>query len=310
MGNGSIRTTGMGYTSDCVRQRFTGYERDSETGLDYAMARMYANAQGRFTGVDSGIFIVADPQNFNRYSHTQNNPLKFIDPSGKNIELTGSDVQSFVDYLEKNTGLKLKYAVKNGVITITGSTKDKNFKGNVNKAFVDVVSKVAGASGTAKFHVDSSISTNGNQKGEVVFVDDNAVAYNSATLGADGSRTIRPGNINMTSVSSIDSQASELALGLIGHALIEGLNMRERGANYEVGDVGAGTATGAHPDGLEVERKILGQQNRRYQPNTGNTTDAPISFVYTNIQYDIVIKSGGAASVTKVSPPTIKRPQK
>src|SRR6185312_10319572 len=47
------RTAPNGYTnSDSTRQKFTGYEHDGETGLDYAHARYYANAQGRFSGVD------------------------------------------------------------------------------------------------------------------------------------------------------------------------------------------------------------------------------------------------------------------
>jgi len=46
------RTTGQGYVADNVRQKFTGYERDNETDLDFAQARYYANTQGRFTSVD------------------------------------------------------------------------------------------------------------------------------------------------------------------------------------------------------------------------------------------------------------------
>lgn len=38
-------------TSDNTRQKFTGYERDAESGLDYAQARYYSNQQGRFTSV-------------------------------------------------------------------------------------------------------------------------------------------------------------------------------------------------------------------------------------------------------------------
>lgn len=38
--------------SDRIRQRFTGYEKDDETGLDFAEARMYQNRHGRFTAVD------------------------------------------------------------------------------------------------------------------------------------------------------------------------------------------------------------------------------------------------------------------
>jgi RHS repeat-associated protein len=62
----------------------TQKERDVETGLDYFGARYYASAQGRFTSVDplgaSG--RPGNPQSFNRYSYTLNNPLRFVDPTG------------------------------------------------------------------------------------------------------------------------------------------------------------------------------------------------------------------------------------
>jgi RHS repeat-associated protein len=46
------RTGLKGFMNDGTRQKFTGYERDWETGLDYAKARYDANAQGRFLSVD------------------------------------------------------------------------------------------------------------------------------------------------------------------------------------------------------------------------------------------------------------------
>ena len=48
--DGNYRTATRGYNS--VRQKFTGYERDGESGLDYAQARYYSSAMGRFTGAD------------------------------------------------------------------------------------------------------------------------------------------------------------------------------------------------------------------------------------------------------------------
>ena len=79
------RTVTMGYVSgDGVRQQFTAKERDVETGLDYFGARYYASVQGRFSSPDpllsSG--IEEDPQSWNRYSYTLNNPLALIDPTG------------------------------------------------------------------------------------------------------------------------------------------------------------------------------------------------------------------------------------
>jgi RHS repeat-associated protein len=81
------RTTGMGYSggsSDNNRKKFTQYERDTETSLDFAQARYYANAQGRFTSPDpfSASAIIADPQTFNRYAYCRNNPVNSVDPSG------------------------------------------------------------------------------------------------------------------------------------------------------------------------------------------------------------------------------------
>ena len=81
---GSVRSAANGYGADSVRQRFTGYERDSETGLDFAQARYYANAQGRFTSVDPLMASAKplNPQSWNRYSYCLNNPLVFVDPMG------------------------------------------------------------------------------------------------------------------------------------------------------------------------------------------------------------------------------------
>ena len=72
--------------SDPVRQKFTGYQKDSETSLDFAEARMYANELGRFTAVDP--LLVSgkspDPQTFNRYAYTSDNPISRVDRNGQN----------------------------------------------------------------------------------------------------------------------------------------------------------------------------------------------------------------------------------
>ncbi len=78
------RTQAQGYEGDSVRQQFTGYERDDETGLDFAQARYYASAHGRFTSPDPLLASgrIARPQSWNRYAYVLNNPLKLIDPTG------------------------------------------------------------------------------------------------------------------------------------------------------------------------------------------------------------------------------------
>jgi RHS repeat-associated protein len=75
--------------------KFTGKERDAETGLDNFGARYFSAAQGRFTSDDplnipalqrlnpkqfSG--IITNPQNWDGYAYSRNNPLRNIDPDG------------------------------------------------------------------------------------------------------------------------------------------------------------------------------------------------------------------------------------
>jgi RHS repeat-associated protein len=67
--------------------KFTGKERDSETGLDYFGARYYAGAMGRFITPDPLMASghVSDPQSWNRYTYTLNNPLRYTDPTGMEV---------------------------------------------------------------------------------------------------------------------------------------------------------------------------------------------------------------------------------
>jgi RHS repeat-associated protein len=76
-------------TPDDVLRKFTGKERDSETGLDYFGARYFSGAQGRFTSPDWAATpeavpyaTLADPQTLNLYGYVRNNPLKSTDPTG------------------------------------------------------------------------------------------------------------------------------------------------------------------------------------------------------------------------------------
>ncbi|QOY86796.1 RHS repeat domain-containing protein [Paludibaculum fermentans] len=85
------RTVAQGYESKAVadadrqRMRFTGKERDAETGLDYFGARYFSGAQGRFTSPDPKS-AGADPQNpqsWNGYSYALNSPFAYVDPNGQ-----------------------------------------------------------------------------------------------------------------------------------------------------------------------------------------------------------------------------------
>jgi RHS repeat-associated protein len=75
-----------------TRSRFTGKERDTESGNDYFGARYYASTMGRFMSPDwaakeegSDPVPYADltnPQSLNLYSYVNNNPLSKTDKDG------------------------------------------------------------------------------------------------------------------------------------------------------------------------------------------------------------------------------------
>jgi len=70
--------------SDSVNQKFTGYERDAETALDFAQARYMSSGLGRFMSPDPGNAGAdfTNPQSWNAYGYVLGNPLGLVDPSG------------------------------------------------------------------------------------------------------------------------------------------------------------------------------------------------------------------------------------
>ncbi|HMM81493.1 MAG TPA: RHS repeat-associated core domain-containing protein [Pyrinomonadaceae bacterium] len=108
------RTTGLGYGTDSVRKQFTGYERDNESSLDFAEARMYNFQHGRFTSPDD-FFKGADhsqPQSWNLYVYVTNNPLSLTDPTG----------ESPTDFIDIETGDRTHIEDgKDQVIAATGA---------------------------------------------------------------------------------------------------------------------------------------------------------------------------------------------
>ena len=77
------------YTPSCsapdIALKFTGKERDSESGLDNFGARYMSSQYGRFMSPDptrlSAFFD--DPQTWNMYIYAHNNPLAYVDRNGK-----------------------------------------------------------------------------------------------------------------------------------------------------------------------------------------------------------------------------------
>lgn len=72
-----------------ITERFTGKERDAETGLDYFGARYYGSALGRWTSPDV-LNITPDrllnpSRMMNKYVYGANNPLSLVDLDGRDV---------------------------------------------------------------------------------------------------------------------------------------------------------------------------------------------------------------------------------
>ena len=77
------------YNAASDKLLFTSYERDAESGNDYAMARYNVSRLGRFSSPDPLSGDISNPQSLNHYPYAGNNPISFTDPTG--MDLTGCD---------------------------------------------------------------------------------------------------------------------------------------------------------------------------------------------------------------------------
>jgi RHS repeat-associated protein len=99
--------------NDSNHYKFTGKERDAETGLDYFGARYYSNGLGRFITPDWSAGPVPvpyadldDPQSLNQYSYVRNLPTTRRDPDGHFDDPFGTfDTYTVSDSHRKTTNL-------------------------------------------------------------------------------------------------------------------------------------------------------------------------------------------------------------
>jgi RHS repeat-associated protein len=87
-------------TTGANHYKFTGKERDSESGLDNFGARYDSSYMGRFMAPDPVVITperLHDPQQLNAYSYVRNNPLRLVDPTGMTLTVSGDTDQATHD---------------------------------------------------------------------------------------------------------------------------------------------------------------------------------------------------------------------
>src|SRR5262249_54387607 len=109
--------------SDPNNYKFTGKERDTESGLDEFGARYYSSAMGRFAIPDWAPKAVAvpyadysDPQSLNLYSYVKNNPLNATDPDGHD----GDSISGMLERAARNFGKGM--SITGGALKKAGET--------------------------------------------------------------------------------------------------------------------------------------------------------------------------------------------
>jgi RHS repeat-associated protein len=98
--------------------RFTGKERDAETGLDYFGYRYMSGAQGRFTSPDPDNYDarLEQPQSWNMYAYTWNNPLKYRDDDGRAVNLALAGIGAGVGFGTGFVGSAVSQYIQNGSV--------------------------------------------------------------------------------------------------------------------------------------------------------------------------------------------------
>jgi len=142
--------------------KFTGNERDSESGLDNFGARYYSSSTGRFMSVDPTFKseILELPQTWNRYSYVYNRPTFATDPDGRCPPCIGAIIGGVVEG-GWNLGSQL-YHNGGAIRQVSGREVFANAAGGAVAGFI------AGATGGGSLLVEAAAGAGANVAGGIV----------------------------------------------------------------------------------------------------------------------------------------------
>jgi RHS repeat-associated protein len=234
--------------------KFTGKERDTESGLDYFGARYYASGMGRFMSPDWAAKAepvpyskLDDPQTLNLYSYVRNNPLSGVDPDGHYFVVSAAmqqQVQQYISTLLRTPqgaatvnaiassnlpvsfGLGTLPAVSNGngTMSITAGTTvpvPGSTPGAIGGASVTLdnanISTIANATGKSDFQTGLTAFTHEDQ--HVTDILGAKTFQGAAAAGAAGDAPSAPG-ANNTTGGTAEGRAQQIvgALGAAGQS--------------------------------------------------------------------------------------------
>jgi len=183
---------------DVTSLKFTGKERDSETGLDWFKNRYFSGAQGRFTSpdpfnaldlaksndtIDKFYNYLSNPQHWNHYAYVLNNPLRYTDPLGLleyDTQILDKKVHVHIDdSLTDKRQNELKGRLDSAISNINANA------GSLTKEQTSVLGNLK------SIDVDSSAKRSYSEESKGAFtltpgyVDDSSKAYLGSAIGHD-----------------------------------------------------------------------------------------------------------------------------
>ncbi len=175
-------------TGGANHYKFTGKERDAESGLDNFGARYDSSSMGRFMTPDPLGGEKIDPQTLNKYSYVRNNPINLIDPTGLYTCKDQADCKSKQDIAfekARQHDLQSKNAdVVRAANAYGDPTKDGPGGNKVNVSFADLSKEEHGGTTTSTL---AGSSTGFIANSNVVIDSKLSGTQLEATVGHEGS---------------------------------------------------------------------------------------------------------------------------
>ena len=194
-------------TSRSMPYLFNGKELDTETGLYYYGARYYDPRVSLWLNVDP---LAEKYPHVSPYTYTLNNPIKFIDPDGRESEkvddiiIKGNKSKEAFDQLQSSTKLKLKMN-NTGKVTAEGKARTDADK-KLLEAITDTNVIVQINATSSNFTEDGKWYVGG--------------AYRGSSVGTDG-KTYTTQTVNPEMTKTID-EFYEMEIGVsLMHEVIE-----------------------------------------------------------------------------------------
>ncbi len=258
------------------KQKFTGKERDVETGLDYFGARYFASPQGRWTIPDwSGraealpYAKLPDPQTLNLYAYVRNNPLsnRDLDGHGDGCNffqwVVGSCNKGDNPETHPQTAKALDKLRDSAGVKVTGGLGKKLEFGEVKIRIVASVTSEARLDGTSSSTLQGTVGASvggvgGQGNANAAFGKNGEFVNPLENLGANAKVTASGSHSNETTNTAALGTDGRVSLGIGADLGIAQVGVQVTAAAGAVADVISSFAREVQQDYNDVKGFITG----------------------------------------------------